>query len=258
MGLPRGGGRSGGCQARFYALPAKPDVITSDAMITVDHVYRSCVVYIRGLDTLVDLLLLCMVDFDMILGMDWLSLCRAILVCHAKTVTLAMLGVPRIDWRGLSDYVPRRVISFLKAQRMVGRGCLSCLAFVRDVSVKTPNIDFVPVVRDFPDVFPTDLSGMPLDRDVDFGNDLVPGTQPISIPPYHMAPAELKELKEKLQELLDKGFIRPIIFPWGAPILFVKKKDGTMRMCIYYMTLIKVTIKNKYHSPRIDDLFDQL
>ncbi|XP_070022123.1 uncharacterized protein [Nicotiana sylvestris] len=197
-GRPRGGGRSGGCQIRFYALPAKPDAITSNAMITVDRVYRSCIVSIGGLETPVDLLLLCMVDFDIILGMDWLSPCGAILICHAKTVTLDMPGVPRIDLRGLSDYVPSRVISFLKAPHMVGRGCLSYLAFVSDVSVESPTIDFVPVVRDFPDVFPIDLSGMPLDRDVDFGIDLVPGIQPISIPPYRMASAELKELKEQL------------------------------------------------------------
>ena len=84
------------------------------------------------------------------------------------------------------------------------------------------------------------------------------GTQPISKAPYRMAPIELKELKNQLQELLDKGFIRPSVSPWGAPVLFVKKKDGTMRMCIDYRELNKATIKNKYPLPRIDDLFDQL
>ena len=134
----------------------------------------------------------------------------------------------------MTDYIPSRVISFLKAQRMVGKGCLSYLAFVRDVGAETPSIDSVPVVRDFPNVFPADLPGMPPDRDIDFGIDLVPGTQPISIPPYRISPTVLKELKEQLQELLDKGFIRPSVSPWGAPVLFVKKKDGTMRMCIDY------------------------
>ena len=88
--------------------------------------------------------------------------------------------------------------------------------------------------------------------------DLESGTRPISIPPYRMAPAELRELKEQLQELLNKGFIRPSASPWGAPVLFVKKKDGSFRMCIDYRQLNKVTIKNKYPLPRIDDLFDQL
>ncbi|XP_070032668.1 uncharacterized protein [Nicotiana tomentosiformis] len=121
--------------------------------------------------------------------MDWLSPCHAILDCHTKTVTLAMRGLPRVKWRVFLDYVPSRVISYLKAQRMVENGCLAYFAFVRDVSADTPTIKFVPVVIDFPDVFPTDLSGMPPDKDIDFGIDLVSGTQPISIPPYHMAPS---------------------------------------------------------------------
>ncbi|XP_070017049.1 uncharacterized protein [Nicotiana sylvestris] len=138
-----------------------------------------------------------MVNFDVILGIDWLSApSYTILDFHAKTVTLAMPGVPRIEWRGLSDYAPSRVISYLKAQRMVGKGCLSYLAFVRDVSAETPSIDSLTVVRNFPDIFPAKLSGMPPDRDIDFGIDLVLGTQPISISLYRMAPAELKELKE--------------------------------------------------------------
>ena len=119
-------------------------------------------------------------------------------------------------------------------------------------------MDSVPVVQEFLDVFPSDLPGVPPDRDIDFAIDLEPGTKPISIPPYRMAPAELKELKDQLQDLLSKGFIRPSVSPWGAPVLFVKKKDGTIRMCIDYKQLNKVTVKNKYPLPRIDDLFDQL
>ncbi|XP_070024836.1 uncharacterized protein [Nicotiana sylvestris] len=310
-GRPKGEDRTGGGQARFYALPDRKDASASNAVITgiilvchrdasvlfdpgstysyvssyfahylgttrgylalpvhvstpvgdtiiMDHVYRSCLVTIGGLETRVDLLLLGMVDFDVILGMDWLYPYHAILDCHAKTVTLAIPGIPRIEWRGVTDFVPSRVISFLKAQRMVGKGYLSYLTFVRDVGAEAPSLDSVPVVRDFPDVFPADLPGMPPDRDIDFGIDLVPGTQPISIPPYRMALAELKEFKEQLQELLDKGFIRPSVSPWGALILFVKKKDGTMRMCIDYRQLNKATVKNKYPLPCIEDLFDQL
>jgi len=114
------------------------------------------------------------------------------------------------------------------------------------------------VVSEFSEVFPTNIPGLPPDRDIDFCIDVERGTRPISIPPYRMAPAELKELKEKLQDLLSKGFIRPSVFSWGAPVLFVKKKDGSMRMCIDYRQLNKVTIRNKYPIPRIDDLFDQL
>ena len=100
-------------------------------------------------------------------------------------------------------------------------------------------------MRDFLDVFPDDLPGPPPEREVDFPIDLVPGTTPISLPPYRMAPAELKELKAHLQELVDGGFIRPSISPWGAPVLFVKKKDGTWRLCIDYRQLNKVTIRKK-------------
>ncbi|KAK5842194.1 hypothetical protein PVK06_004524 [Gossypium arboreum] len=114
------------------------------------------------------------------------------------------------------------------------------------------------VVNEFTDVFPEELPGLPPDREVEFTIDVIPGTAPISITPYRMAPAELKELKTQLQELLDKGFIRPSTSPWGAPVLFVKKKDGSLRLCIDYRQLNKVTIKNKYPLPRIDDLFDQL
>ncbi|XP_070005586.1 uncharacterized protein [Nicotiana sylvestris] len=121
-----------------------------------------------------------------------------------------------------------------------------------------PALQSVPIVREFLEVFPDDLPGLPPERIIDVGIDLMPDTQPISIPPYRMAPAELNELREQLKDLLDKGFIRPSVSPWGAPVLFVKKKDGSLRMCVDYRQLNKVTIKNKYPLPRIDDLFDQL
>ena len=139
---------------------------------------------------------------------------------------------------------------------MINHGCFGFIATVHDTQAENITIDSVPVVREFADVFPEDLPGLPSMREIEFSIDLVLGTQPISIPPYRMAPAELRELKAQLQELLDKGFIRPSVSPWGAPVLFVKKKDGTMRMCIDYRQLNKATIKNKYPLPRIDDLFD--
>ena len=113
-------------------------------------------------------------------------------------------------------------------------------------------------MNEFPEVFPEDLPGIHPDREIDFGIDVLLETRPISIPPYRMAPAERKELKEQLADLLDKGFIRPSVSPWGAPVLFVRKKDGSLRMCIDYHQCNKVMIKNKYHLPRIDDLFDYL
>ena len=119
-------------------------------------------------------------------------------------------------------------------------------------------LEDIPVVNEFQDVFPVELPGLPPDRDVEFTIKLLPGTAPIYVTPYRMAPTELRELKTQLQELLEKGYIRPSISPWGAPTLFVKKKDGTLRLCIDYRQLNRVTIKNKYPLPRVDDLFDQL
>ena len=112
------------------------------------------------------------------------------------------------------------------------------------------------MVREFADLFPDDLSGLAPHREVDFTIELLSGMMPISKAPYRMAPTELKELKKQLQDLLDKGFIRPSVSPWGAPVLFVRKKDGSLRLCIDYRKLNQVTIKNKYPLSRIDDLFN--
>ena len=119
-------------------------------------------------------------------------------------------------------------------------------------------LENILVVKDFPDVFRKELPGIPPVREVELSIEILPGTTPTSRAPYRMAPTELKELKIQLQELLDKEFIRPSVSPWGAPVLFVKKKDGTLRMCIDYRQISKVTVKNKYPLPRIEDLFDQL
>ncbi|KAL0318260.1 UNVERIFIED_CONTAM: Transposon Ty3-G Gag-Pol polyprotein [Sesamum calycinum] len=133
-------------------------------------------------------------------------------------------------------------------------GCEAYLASVRDTTKVGPSVSDVPVVREFPDVFPEKLLELPPHREI----DTIPRAAPISITPYIMTPLELKELKKQLEELLDKGFIWPSISPWGAPVLFVKKKDGSMRLCIDYRQLNRITIKNKYPLPWIDDLLDQL
>ncbi|GJS02991.1 putative reverse transcriptase domain-containing protein [Tanacetum coccineum] len=119
-------------------------------------------------------------------------------------------------------------------------------------------LEDVPVIRDFPEVFPDDLPGLPPPRQVEFKIDLVPGAAPVACAPYRLAPSEMKELSKQLKELLEKGFIRPSSSPWGTPILFVKKKEVSFRMCIDYRELNKLTVKNRYPLPRIDDLFDQL
>ena len=141
---------------------------------------------------------------------------------------------------------------------MLQKGCQGYLAFVVDRRQEGTRLEDIPIVKEFPDVFPDDISGLPPDREVEFTIDLILGTEPISIPPYRLAPTELRELKAQLEEFFSKGFIRPSISPWGALVLFVKKKDGSLRLCIDYRQLNRVTIRNRYPLPRIDELFDQL
>ncbi|GKE56171.1 putative reverse transcriptase domain-containing protein, partial [Tanacetum coccineum] len=154
------------------------------------------------------------------------------------------------------------IISCTKAQEYLSKGCDVFLAHITTKEAKDKSkgkrLEDVPIVRDFPKVFPEDLPGIPPARQVEFQIDLVPGVAPVARAPYRLAPSEMKELAEQLQELSDKGFIRPSSSPWGAPVLFVKKKDGSFRMCIDYRELNKLTVKNRYPLPRIDDLFDQL
>jgi len=128
-----------------------------------------------------------------------------------------------------------------------------------DLEVETKvSMGDLPVVKEFPEVFLEDISGLPPKREIEFSIYLVPGGRPISIAPYRISPIELAELKKQLEELLEKQFMRPSVSPLGAPVLLVKKKDGTMRLCVGYHQLNKVTIKNKYPLPRINDLMDQL
>ncbi|KAK5771526.1 hypothetical protein PVK06_047743 [Gossypium arboreum] len=175
--------------------------------VLVDKVCKKCPLMIRASCFPADLMLLPFDEFDVILGMDWLTV-------HDAAVNYSKESEKKLET--------------------------------------------VPVVCEYPDVFPEELPGLPPLQEVEFGIELVPRTTLISIAPYRMAPTELKELKSQLQELTDRGFARPSFSPWGAPVLFVKKKDGTMRLCIDYRQLNRVTIKNKYLLPRIDDLFDQL
>ena len=146
----------------------------------------------------------------------------------------------------------------MKAFQLIRSGYDAYLANIIDTTVVSPRVSDVPIVNEFLDVFPEELPSFPPHREVEFQIETIPGVAPISMAPYRMAPAELKELKKQLEELLDRGFIRPSISPWGAPVLFVRKKDRSMRLCIDYRRLNQVTVKNKYPLPRIDDLLDQL
>uniref|UniRef100_A0A2N9G313 RNA-directed DNA polymerase n=1 Tax=Fagus sylvatica TaxID=28930 RepID=A0A2N9G313_FAGSY len=202
-------------------------------VVIASDICKSCVTKIANRELVADLTLLEMKDFDVILGMDWLAANYASVDCRSKKVKFQIPGEMEFSFVGSGASVTPCVISALQARRMLRKGCRGYLA--------------------------TKIClGLPPDREIEFSVDLLPGSGPISKAPYRMAPAELKELKEQLQELLDKGFIRPSVSPWGAPVLFVKKKDGSMRLCIDYREINRVTVRNKYPLPRIDDLFDQL
>jgi hypothetical protein len=124
--------------------------------------------------------------------------------------------------------------------------------------LKGTSIEDIQIVNEYPNVFPDELPGMPPERDIEFIIELLPRIAPIAKRPYRMGVNELAELKKQIRELQDKGYVQPSSSPWGAPVLFVEKKDRTQRMCIDYRSLNEVTIKNKYTVPRINDLFDQL
>ncbi|GJS65788.1 pol protein [Tanacetum coccineum] len=172
--------------------------------------------------------------FDIILGMDWLTEHRVTIVCHTKHVFFGNLDKPEFIYHGSQLSNPIKIISALKTHALISHGCEGFLASFKDTLLDGPHLESRLVVRDFPDVFPKELPRIPPEREVEFSIELIPGTEPISKAPYHMAPTKLKELKEQLQELLERGFIRPSVSPWGAPVLFVKKKDGSMRLCIDY------------------------
>jgi hypothetical protein len=173
---------------------------------------------------------------DVLLGMNWMTQHQVSLDISSRTVEL-----------GSPEHEP--TILYLPQREYIN----SCTYAASGIKLKD-----IPVVCKYPDVFPDDFPGMPLDRDIEFIIELQPGTAPISKRPYCMPPNELAELKIQLQDLLDKGFIRPSASPWGCPALFVKKKDNSLRLCVDYRPLNAVTIKNKYPLPRIDILFDQL
>ena len=226
--------------------------------VIVNRVYKYCPIKIRGYELLGDLIELSFREFDVILGMDWLSRHQAIVDCRMKRVTLRTPNEDEVTFIGERSNHLSKVISAATARTMVQKGCEAYLAYVIDTVKARPSVSNIPTVSDFPDVFPEELPGLPQHREIEFAIDIVPGATSASITPYRMDPLKLKELKLQLQELLEKGFIRLSVSPWGAPVLFVKKKDGTLRLCIDYRQLNKLTVKNKYLLPRIDDLFDQL
>jgi hypothetical protein len=158
--------------------------------------------------------------------------------------------------QGILRAVTIREISALQLKKCYRKGCQIFAAHMEETpKVKVSNIEDYAVLKEFEDVF-KEIPRVPPKRDIDFSIDLMPGAAPVSKTPYRTSTPELKELQMQLEELLKKGYIRPNVSPWGALVLFVKKKDGTLRLCIDFRQLNKVTVKNKYPLPRIDDLFD--
>jgi hypothetical protein len=188
-----------------------------------------------GVDFLANLVVLKSWGIDIILGMDWLQKHDGVIQRRKKLVLLTSPQRERIEYVGTPS---------------------SNSVTVNLVEGKA--LEDIRVVSEFPYVFPKDLPGMPPNRDIEFSIELIPGTAPISKRPYRMDVKDLVELKKQIEELLSKGFIHPSSSSWGAPTLFVDKKDGSRRLCIDYRSLNEVTIKNKYPLPRIEDLFDQM
>jgi hypothetical protein len=178
---------------------------------------------------------------DIILGMDWMSKYKVVIDYVKKSIKLTTLEGKEMEFIAESVVTAKGVANRAKVNQL-------------DASQGSE----VPVVNEFLNVFPEELLGMPLDWDIEFVIELKPGTTPIYKTPYKMASLELAELKEHIKELLEKGFIHPSSSPWGGPVIFVLKKDGTQRLCVDYHALNEVIIKNKYPLPWIDDLFDQL
>ncbi|KAA0056300.1 pol protein [Cucumis melo var. makuwa] len=216
---------------------------SGECMLSKEKV-KACQIEIPGHVIEVTLLVLDMLDFDVILGMDWLAANHASIDCSRKEVTFNPPSMASFKFKGEGSRLLPQVISAIRASKLLSQGTWGILASVVDTREVDVSLSSEPVVRDYPDVFPEELPGLPPHREVEFAIELEPGTVPISRAPYRMAPVELKELKVQLQELLDKGFIRPSVSPWGAPVLFVKKKDGSMRLCIDYRKLNKLRIKD--------------
>ncbi|GJW40131.1 putative reverse transcriptase domain-containing protein [Tanacetum coccineum] len=242
------------------------DVELADGKIVgIDTIIRGCTLNFLDHPFNIDLMPVELGSFDVIIGMERLRKYHAVIVCDEKLVQIPY-GNETLIFHGTESDNGREsrltIISCLKAQEYMAKGCQIFLAQIsakkEEDKSEGKKLKDVPIVRDFPEVFPEDLLGLPPVRLVAFQIDLIPGAAPVARAPYRLAPSEMKELSEQLQELSDKDFIRPSSSPWGAPVLFIKKKDGSFRMCIDYRELNKLTVKNRYPLSRIDDLFDQL
>ena len=220
--------------------------------------FKDCLVIVEGELMEANLISFKLVEFDVILGMDRLSKHNDYVRCREKLVTFDRPGRPAITFQGERRILQNSIISANRTTKLLQKGCVGFIAHVVMQGEPSLCARDVPGVDEFTDVFPEDFPRLPPTREIEFTIDLLPGINPISLAPYRMTPAELWELKLQLQELMDKDYIQPNMSHWGASVLFVRKKDGSMRFCLDYRQLTWVTMKNRYPLPRIDDLFDQL
>jgi hypothetical protein len=241
--------------------PTKPWLVqlATGTKRRVAEVIPACQLMLGEFPTQATLNILPLGSYDLLIGMDWLATHKARLDCYHKTLECVSKEGKRITLQGIRKPVSVRQISALQMRRYCRKGCpLYAIQVLKTIEGDKPSLEDHPTLREYRDVFPEEVPGLPPRRDIDFSIELAPGAVPVSRTPYRMSTPELVELKLQLREMMDKGYIRPNVSPWGAPVLFVKKKDGTLRLCVDYRQLNKVTIKNKYPLPRIDDLFDQL
>ncbi|GJS46857.1 putative reverse transcriptase domain-containing protein [Tanacetum coccineum] len=226
-------------------------------IVSTNTILKGCILSLVNHIFEINLMPIELGTFDVIIGMDWLVKHDVVIVCGEKVFRIPYENKTLIV-EGDKGGSRLKVILCIKARKYVEKGCHLFLAHVMKKKSKEKRLEDVPVIRDFPEVFLEELPGLPPLRQVEFRIDLVSGAALVARAPYRLVPSKMKELSVQLQELLEKGFIRPSSSPWGAPVLFVKKKDRSFRMCTDYRELNKLTVKNRYPLPRIDDLFDQL
>ncbi|GKA50665.1 putative reverse transcriptase domain-containing protein [Tanacetum coccineum] len=200
-------------------------------LVSTNTVIKGCTLTLLNQPFEIDLMPIKLGSFDVVIGMDWLSKYHAKILCDEKVVHIPINGETLII-RGDQSKTRLNLISCIKTERYISRGCQVFMIQVMEKKSDEKRLEDIPVVKEFSDVFPEDLLGLPPVRQVEFQIDLIPRAAPVARTPYRLAPSEMQELSNQLQELADRGFIRPSTSPWGAPILFVKKKDGSFRMCI--------------------------
>ncbi|KAI3815647.1 hypothetical protein L1987_15324 [Smallanthus sonchifolius] len=222
------------------------EVANGDSL-TIDSVIHDCSLELNDHTFPINLVPIPLGSFDIIIGMDWLSNHHAEVICFEKCIRIPLPSGETLRVFGEKPCKGLKLMSCTTAQKYLRKKYVAFLAHVVQKDVKEKNIQDIPIIRDFPE----DISGLPPVRQVEFRIDLIPGANPVARAPYRLAPSEMQELASQLQELSDKGFIRPSHSPWGAPVLFVKKKEGSFRMCSTCFS--EIDLRSGYHQLRVQE-----